>query len=274
MKQPLRNYHTHTTRCRHAEGTDEEYVLAAIETGYDTLGFSDHCPWPVAPGITVGGHMHLDELDDYIQSVRHLQKKYADKIRILLGLECEYLPEYMDWLKKIAEEKQIDYLIFGNHWDKAEGDGTVYPSSQTPEEVKVYVDRAIEAMETGLFCYLAHPDIVLKAYRGPFDEAVQKEMRRLCEAAKRLNMPIEYNLWGVHLYEAEKDSIGLGYPYLPFWKIAAEVGNEVVVGSDAHRVWCLKKPEWVEQAYQTLEGLGMRVLKDYEPTIFWKKGNA
>ena len=43
------------------------------------------------------------------------------------------------------------------------------------------------------------------------------------------------------------------------------MGNEVVVGSAAHRVWCLKKPEWVEQAYKTLEGLGMRVLKDYEP---------
>lgn len=264
MKEPLRNYHTHTTRCRHAEGTDEEYVLAAIETGYDTLGFSDHCPWPVAPGVTVNGHMYMDQLDDYVQSVRRLQEKYADKIRIRLGFECEYLPEYMDWLKKMAQEQQVDYLIFGNHWEKAEGDGMIFPSAKTPQEVETYVDRAIAGMETGLFCCLAHPDIVLKTY-GEFDEACQRQMERLCVAAKRLHMPIEYNLWGVHLYEAEKDTIGLGYPYPPFWQIAADVGCEAVVGSDAHRVWCLKKPDWVKQAYSVLEGLGIRVIKDFEP---------
>ena len=40
------NYHTHTARCGHATGTDEEYVLAAIEQGFDELVFSDHVPWP------------------------------------------------------------------------------------------------------------------------------------------------------------------------------------------------------------------------------------
>lgn len=224
----------------------------------------------VAPGVTVNGHMYLDQLDDYLQSVHHLQEKYADKIRIKLGFECEYVPEYMDWLAKLAEEKEIDYLIFGNHWEKAEGGGAIYPNSKTPAEVAKYVDTAIAGMETGLFCYLAHPDIVLKTY-GEFDSACQKEMERLCVAAKRLNMPIEYNLWGVHLYDAEKDTIGLGYPYPPFWEIAADVGCEAVVGSDAHRVWCLRKPDWVAQAYDVLGRLGIRVHKDFEPARPGKK---
>ena len=38
------NYHTHTARCRHATGTEEEYVLAAIDRGLKILGFSDHTP--------------------------------------------------------------------------------------------------------------------------------------------------------------------------------------------------------------------------------------
>ena len=33
------NYHTHTTRCRHATGTDEEYVLQAIDGGLQESGF-------------------------------------------------------------------------------------------------------------------------------------------------------------------------------------------------------------------------------------------
>ena len=36
------NYHTHTTRCYHASGKDEEYVKAAIKAGIKELGFSDH----------------------------------------------------------------------------------------------------------------------------------------------------------------------------------------------------------------------------------------
>ena len=37
----LENYHTHTTRCRHAAGSDEEYVRCAIDNGLQILGFSD-----------------------------------------------------------------------------------------------------------------------------------------------------------------------------------------------------------------------------------------
>ena len=35
----LTNYHTHTTRCGHAEGTEEEYILTALRCGYKVLGF-------------------------------------------------------------------------------------------------------------------------------------------------------------------------------------------------------------------------------------------
>lgn len=43
------NYHTHTTRCLHATGSDEEFVLSAIKGGYQELGFSDHTPWNTIP---------------------------------------------------------------------------------------------------------------------------------------------------------------------------------------------------------------------------------
>ena len=49
-KKIYRNYHTHTVRCKHASDRDEDYVLHALERGYDTLGFSDHAPWPYAGG--------------------------------------------------------------------------------------------------------------------------------------------------------------------------------------------------------------------------------
>mgnify|MGYP000335070433 CR=1 FL=1 len=33
----MKNYHTHTTRCMHAIGSEEEYILAAISAGYTEL---------------------------------------------------------------------------------------------------------------------------------------------------------------------------------------------------------------------------------------------
>lgn len=42
MKMQTFNYHTHTKRCGHADGDDEQYVRAAMMTGFKELGFSEH----------------------------------------------------------------------------------------------------------------------------------------------------------------------------------------------------------------------------------------
>ena len=40
----LTNYHTHTARCGHAEGTEEEYILTALRCGFK--GFLTTPPGP------------------------------------------------------------------------------------------------------------------------------------------------------------------------------------------------------------------------------------
>ena len=93
------NYHTHTSRCGHAEGTDEQYVKAAVSQGFDVLGFADHVPWPYKSGFVHHGvRMPVTQLDEYVQAMRDLRDKYADQISLRIGFECEYFPEYMDWL--------------------------------------------------------------------------------------------------------------------------------------------------------------------------------
>ena len=49
-EHPLVNYHTHTWRCQHASGTEEDYVRAAVAAGFKVLGFADHTPWPYESG--------------------------------------------------------------------------------------------------------------------------------------------------------------------------------------------------------------------------------
>ena len=80
------NYHTHTSRCGHAEGADAQYVEAAISQGYDVLGFSDHVPWPYESGYT---HTHvrmtMDRLEEYVAAMRMFKKQYAGKIDLKIG---------------------------------------------------------------------------------------------------------------------------------------------------------------------------------------------
>ena len=69
----LTNYHTHTTRCQHARGTDEEYVLAAIDAGFEELGFADHSPWRYASDYVPDMRMTIDQFPDYLHSIRALR---------------------------------------------------------------------------------------------------------------------------------------------------------------------------------------------------------
>ena len=48
----IANYHTHTYRCRHASGTEEEYIYQALDGGLEELGFSDHTPEVRYPDAT------------------------------------------------------------------------------------------------------------------------------------------------------------------------------------------------------------------------------
>ena len=79
----IANYHTHTWRCNHATGREEDYVRNAVARGFETLGFSDHTPYVFPEGYESGFRMRLDQFQDYCNTVRLLQKKYADRIRIL-----------------------------------------------------------------------------------------------------------------------------------------------------------------------------------------------
>lgn len=70
--QPF-NFHTHTVRCGHAVGSDEEYVLKAIEANMNTLGFSDHVPY--RQSVLHKERMPYELKDDYLISVAQLKKE-------------------------------------------------------------------------------------------------------------------------------------------------------------------------------------------------------
>ena len=220
----LANYHTHTWRCNHASGTEREYIENAIEQGLKIFGFSDHTPY-IFPGEYYSHfRMKLHQLEDYAETVLALRKEYTDQIEIPLGLELEYYPKLVPNLLTVLRDLPIDYLLMGQHFIGNEIDE--HYSGWPTENVRIlerYVDQVIEGMHTGLFTYVAHPDLI--HFLGD-DCIYQSQIRRLCQAAKQCNIPLEVNLLGIREVR--------NYPNDLFWEQAAMEGCDVILGRDAH----------------------------------------
>jgi histidinol-phosphatase (PHP family) len=247
----LHNLHTHTTRCNHAQGSDREYVETAIQAGMKTLGFSDHAPYLFPDKAYSSAHrMATDEIFDYAASIRALQKEYASDIRILLGFELEYYPEFHKDEMAFLSQVSPDYLILGQHFIGKEYDREISIRITENNDLTRYVTQVLAGLSTGDFLYLAHPDLAGFAC----DESVWKhEYRRLCEGAKRLNIPLEINFLGMRGNRH--------YPNEKFFEIAGQVGNKVVFGADAHEPWSLNDQTSEEKAKEMVKKFGLQLIE-------------
>lgn len=220
----LANYHTHTYRCKHANGTDREYVENAIKGGMKVLGFSDHCPWIYDDGFESGTRMTPYMLDDYFKSLTDLREEYKKDIKIYIGFESEYIPEQMEKQDKLLKNYPVDYMILGEHFTSREP-YSAYTGFATDNEkdLEEYVKLIIEGMESGRYKYVAHPDLL--NFTGD-KEIYIKHYKTLCKYLKSKNIPVEINLLG------HRDK--RHYPNNTFFEIAKEVGNTAIIGCDAH----------------------------------------
>ena len=246
----IANYHTHTKRCNHAKGEERQYVENGLKAGLKILGFSDHGPY-IFPGSYYSTfRMRLDQLDDYVETVLSLRGVYDGQIEIPLGLELEYYPDLLPELLPVLRDYPLDYLLLGQHFVGNEVDSSYCGAATDSKSVlKQYVYQTMDAMNSGLFTYFAHPDLL--NYQG--DKTLYaKEMKQLCREAKACGVPLEYNLLGL---ATERH-----YPNDLFWKIAAEEDCDVIFGRDAHAPQALLDTYTEARAMEHLRTLGLKPL--------------
>lgn len=251
----ITNYHTHTSRCHHAAGEDEDYVIAAIKTGYSALGFSDHAPYYYPDGYVSYYKMLPQEAEEYAKSVFALREKYRDKIQLHLGFEAEYYPDIFPEALKLWRDVGAEYIILGQHFIANEYSKTEHAFAPSDKEkLRRYTDRCIEAIETEKFSYIAHPDVL--NYTGDDEAFYAHEVKRLVECANRHETPLEINLQG--LYE------GRYYPSSAFWRTAAELKPTVILGTDAHAPFLLENMNVRKQAAKFADELGLNLIDKLE----------
>lgn len=246
------NLHTHTKLCRHASGEMEEYVKRAIESGLTHLGFSDHMPRRYEDGYERSWKVQTGEVQLYLDEARRLWEKYADEIRIYVGYEAEYYPECSDTFLSELRSYGAEYVILGEHFtsaaderDEVKNRHTVLPSPDVTRLEK-YCSVLKEAIKTGLFTYIAHPDII--GFTGAKD-VYSENIRGVIETAKEYNVPLEINLLGMRELRE--------YPRRDFWELAGEIGAPVTVGCDAHRAIDVCDIRSYNKAIHMIDELGL-----------------
>lgn len=220
------NYHTHTFRCRHAVGTEREYIENGIISGMTELGFAEHIPYVFPDGHESGHRMYIKDLDNYFETLASLREEYSDRIKLYIGFETEYYPLYFDKTMELICKYPVDYLIMGQHFiDNEESPYLGNYRTSDRDFLKRYVEQASEGLRTGKFSCFAHPDLM--DFTGDEDYYTE-QMTELCTVAKECDVPLELNAMG---YVTPSRC----YPSKRFFRIAEKVGNDVVIGCDAHQ---------------------------------------
>lgn len=106
----LNNYHTHSTYCD-GKAELEDFIIEAIKKGMSQIGFSGHSPLPFENNFSI----RRDNYKNYCEEVRRLKVKYSDRIKVLLGLEIDYIPGISDNFIDLINEGNLDYCIGSIH---------------------------------------------------------------------------------------------------------------------------------------------------------------
>ncbi|MGN0854823.1 MAG: histidinol-phosphatase [Kiritimatiellia bacterium] len=247
------NFHTHSTWCD-GRNTVEEMILGALAQGYSSLGFSSHAVFPADPW---SWPLTAAKAAGYADEVRGLARKYAGRIRILCGVEADYIANAASPDRRVYAAIRPDYIIGSVHAVVAP-DGAWVDVDNTPELlvrgvqehfggdfrafVCAYFAQQRDMAATCDFDIIGHPDLVRKfnSILGCFDEQdawYVAELERTAAAFAAAGKWTEVNTGGI-----ARGWMDDAYPSPNFRARLRAHGVPFVLSADAHSVADLGTP--------------------------------
>ena len=87
-------------------------------------------------------------------------------------------------------------MIFGNHYYGTDEDH-IYLGGAKGKYIKGYFDTCVEGMKTGMYAYLAHPELILRSTGGVITPEIEEGFHRICKTSQDYNVPLEFNVLGM-----------------------------------------------------------------------------
>ena len=263
------NYHSHSEFC---DGTDklEDYVVSAIDKGFDAFGFSGHAPLPFKNDWTIP----KNDLLTYLNEAKRLKKNYKDDIELKIGLEVDYLESIMKPSDQFYHNLDLDFIIGSVHVlpDKNTGEflGVEYIKKEMEQLinntfggnaqllVKEYYRLVRDMSEHGGFDIMGHLDVVKKTninsiYFNETEDWYKAEIDSTLECIADNKQILEVNT-GQVLNDPTRI-----YPSPWILQMAKSYDIPIMLNSDAHRPDHIDN--YFEEAKLMITNAGYRELK-------------
>lgn len=271
----IANYHSHSNYC---DGSSplEEYIIAAINLGFDAYGFSSHAPLP----FPCQWAMPLNQLQDYFRRISYLKEKWQDEILIFKSLEIDYIPSIMGPNHSMLKSLPLDYTIGSVHFIEQFSDGTPWAVDSSHRKfligleeifkgdiirlVKKYYSNTRKMVREETPTIVGHLDKIKmhNLYQPHFDESeawYQEEIEYTLNTIKTSGSFIEINTRG--MYRSKSKSM---YPSNWILEKIKEKSIPIVLNSDAHM------PSEInlgfDEALILLQAIGFTHLKNFNGT--------
>ena len=234
------NLHTHCTYCD-GKNTLEEMVLAAIDKGFSSLGFSSHCFSNLS--YDECGIKTAADYEAYLSEVEALKQKYKNQISIYRGIELE--SRIKDELYPNPDPR-LDYSIGSIHWFYLDSrhwevDYKAEILLQAKEAfggfrplIESYYNEVIEFAKHSSYSITGHIDLVTKfSELNSFGFENESWYRDAAISA------VDFVVKCGKLVEVNRGAISRGYRTTPYpapfiLKRLAELNAPIIVTTDCH----------------------------------------
>lgn len=231
------NLHTHTTLCD-GKNTLEEMTIAAIEAGFNLLGFSGHSYTPFDESYC----MSLEGTLEYKREIARLSSKYDSEITLLCGVEQDYYSnqpvddyDYVIGSVHAFYNKEADkYLYVDYSADQMVKDIDEFYGGNALAFARDYFERVSHVCKQTKCNIIGHFDLVTKFNeRFPmFDESHPVYINSVDNALARL-------LPSGAIFEINTGAMSKGYRTKPYpsesiLKKICAAGGKVIISSDSH----------------------------------------
>lgn len=232
----IADYHLHTSHSTDSDEPMENMILKAIDSGLTQICFTEHMDidFPSLPEDPQ--NQFLVNTDSYLFDVIRYREKYADKIKVLFGIELGLQPHITKENARYIKEYDFDFVIGSSHicnkkdpfWD------SFYEGRSEEEAYREYFSSILDNLKSFTnFDVYGHIDYVVRYGPNKDREYTYEKYRdildKILETLIDKEKGIEINTGGLAKGLREAN------PCMGILKRYRELGGEIItVGSDAH----------------------------------------